>query len=85
MRPIFERYKDKQVLINAISTVNSEMMTIFLVADDYFGVVNPENGFRAYFPYTTILGVYESMDGTLYINLDKFVEYKGSVGYSIMF
>ena len=85
MKPIFERYKDKQVLINATGTVNSEVMTLFLVADDYFGVVNTENGYRAYFPYSTILGVYESLDGTLSINLNKFVEYKGSVGYSIMF
>ncbi len=85
MKPIFDRYKDKQVSINATDTIKSEVMTIFLVAEDYFGVVNMDNGFRAYFPYSAILGVYESMDGTLSINLNKFVVYKGSSGFMFSF
>ena len=48
-------------------------MIFFLVSDDYFGVVNSNSGFRAYFPYTAILGVYKSMDGVLQINLNQFV------------
>lgn len=82
MKPILDRYKDKQVEINATDTIKSEAMTIFLVADDYFGVVNRDSGLRAYFPYTAILGIYESMEGILLINLNKFVEYKGSIGFS---
>lgn len=85
MKPIFDRYKDKQVSINATDTIKSEVMTIFLVAEDYFGVVNMDSGFRAYFPYSAILGVYESMDGTLSINLNKFVVYKGSSGFMFSF
>ena len=84
MKPIFDRYKDKPVYINATDTVKSEVMTLFLVADDYFGVVNFE-GLRAYFPYSSILGVYESIGGTLSINLDKFVVYKGSSGFIFSF
>lgn len=85
MKPILERYKEKTIFINVNDPVKSEEMILFLVADDYFGVVNSKSGFRAYFPYTTILGVYESMDGALQINLNHFVLYKGSSGIGFMF
>ncbi len=82
MKPILERYRDKQISINVSDPIKTELMTLFLVADDYFGVVNPENGYRAYYPYTAILGIYESLNGVLTINLNHFVLYKGSVGFS---
>ena len=82
MKPILERYRDKQISINVSDPIKTELMTLFLVADDYFGEVNPENGYRAYYPYTAILGIYESLNGVLTINLNHFVLYKGSVGFS---
>lgn len=81
MKPILERYKEKKIRINVSDPVKSEEMTLFLVADDYFGVVDQSNGFRAYFPYNAILGVYEGMNGVLQININHFVLYKGSVGF----
>ena len=85
MKPILERYKEKMININVTDPVKTEIMTLFLVADDYFGVVNESSGFRAYFPYTAILGVYEGMNGVLQINLNHFVLYKGSVGFGFSF
>ena len=85
MKPILERYKEKTIFINVNDPVKSEEMILFLVADDYFGVANTKLGSRAYFPYTAILGVYESIDETLQINLNHFVLYKGSSGGGFMF
>lgn len=85
MKPILERYKEKKVHINVSDPIKTEVMTLLLVADDYFGVVNEATGFRAYFPYTAILGVYESINGVLQINLNHFVLYKGSAGLGFMF
>lgn len=83
MKPILERYKKEKILINVHDPIKSDEMTLFLVSDDYFGVV--KSGFRAYFPYTAILGVYESMNGVLQINLNHFVLYKGSTGFGFSF
>ena len=85
MKPILERYKEKTIFINVNDPIKTEKMTLLLVADDYFGVVNQSTGFRAYFPYTAILGVYESMGGVLQINLNHFVLYKGSTGFGFSF
>ena len=85
MKPILERHKEKMININVTDPVKTEIMTLFLVADDYFGVVNESSGFRAYFPYTAILGVYEGMNGVLQINLNHFVLYKGSGGFGFSF
>lgn len=82
MKPILERYKDKEIHINVNDAIKNDIVTLFLVADDYFGVYDSKNGFRAYFPYTAVLGVYESLNGALTINLNKFVLYKGSMGIS---
>jgi len=85
MKPILERYKEKTIFINVNDPIRTDEMTLFLVGDDYFGVVDSDSGFRAYFPYTTILGVYEGMNGTLQINLNHFVLYKGSTGFGFSF
>ena len=85
MKPILERYKEKRIHINVSDPVKTEAMTLLLVADDYFGVVDESTGFRAYFPYTAILGVYENMGGALQINLNHFVLYNGSVGFGFSF
>ena len=85
MKPILERYKEKRIHINVSDPVKTESMTLLLVADDYFGVVDESNGFRAYFPYTAILGVYEGMNGVLQININHFVLYKGSAGFGFSF
>lgn len=85
MKPILERYKEKTIFINVHDPIRTDEMTLFLVSDDYFGVVDPESGFRAYFPYTAILGVYEGMNGSLQINLNHFVLYKGSTGFGFSF
>lgn len=85
MKPILERYKEKKIHINVSDPIKTEVMTLLLVSDDYFGVVNEATGFRAYFPYTAILGVYEGINGVLQINLNHFVLYKGSAGLGFMF
>ena len=85
MKPILERYKEKKIHINITDAIKTEVMTLLIVDDDYFGVVNESTGFRAYFPYTAVLGVYEGMNGELQINLNHFVLYKGSVGFGFMF
>lgn len=85
MKPVLERYKEKTIFINVDDPIETEEMTLFLVAEDYFGVVNTSTGFRAYFPYTAILGVYEGINGVLQINLNHFVLYKGSAGFGISF
>lgn len=85
MKPILERHKEKMIYINVHDPIKTDKMTLFLVSDDYFGVVNSKTGFRAYFPYTAILGVYEGMNGALQINLNHFVLYKGSTGFGFSF
>ena len=85
MKPILERYKEIKIHINVSDPIKTEVMTLLLVSDDYFGVVNEATGFRAYFPYTAILGVYEGINGVLQINLNHFVLYKGSAGLGFMF
>jgi len=85
MKPILDRYKEKRIHINVTDPIKTEVMTLLLVADDYFGVVDEATGFRAYFPYTAILGVYEGMNGVLQINLNHFVLYKGSAGFGFSF
>lgn len=85
MKPILERYKEKTIFINFDDPIEADKMILFLVADDYFGVVNPSTGLRAYFPYTAILGVYEGLNGVLQINLNHFVLYKGSTGFGFSF
>ena len=85
MKPILERYKEKKIYINVNDPIKTETMTLLVVSDDYFGVVNESTGFRAYFPYTAILGVYEGMNGVLQINLNHFVLYKGSTGFGFSF
>lgn len=85
MKPILERYKEKTIFINVYDPIETDRMTLFLVAEDYFGVVDSSSGFRAYFPYTAILGVYEGMNGILQINLNHFVLYKGSTGFGFSF
>lgn len=85
MKPILERYQEKRIFINVHDPIKSDEMTLFLVSDDYFGVVDSDSGFRAYFPYTAILGVYEGMNGVLQINLNHFVLYKGSTGFGFSF
>ena len=85
MKPILDRYKEKRIHINVTDPIKTEVMTLLLVVDDYFGVVDEATGFRAYFPYTAILGVYEGMNGVLQINLNHFVLYKGSAGFGFSF
>ena len=85
MKPIIERNKEKKNHINVSAPIKTEVMTLLLVADDYFGVVNEATGFRAYFPYTAILGVYEGINGVLQININHFVLYKGSAGFGFSF
>lgn len=85
MKPILERYKEKRIHINVSDPIKTEVMTLLLVGDDYFGVVDENTGFRAYFPFTAILGVYEGMNGVLQINLNHFVLYKGSAGFGFSF
>ena len=85
MKPILDRYQEKRIHINVTDPIKTEVMTLLLVADDYFGVVDEATGFRAYFPYTAILGVYEGMNGVLQINLNHFVLYKGSAGFGFSF
>ena len=85
MKPILDRYKEKRIHINVTDPIKTEVMTLLLVADDYFGVVDEATGFRAYFPYTAILVVYEGMNGVLQINLNHFVLYKGSAGFGFSF
>jgi len=85
LKPILERYKEKTIFINVNNPIKTDEMTLFLVSEDYFGVVDPSNGFRAYFPYTAILGVYEGINGILQINLNHFVLYKGSSGFGFTF
>lgn len=85
MKPILERYKEKKIRINVHDPIKTDSMILFLVSDDYFGVVDSKSGFRAYFPYTAILGVYEAMGGVLQINLNHFVLYEGSTGFGFSF
>ena len=85
MKPILERYKEKEIHINVHDPIKSQVMTLLVVADDYFGVLDKSSGFRAYFPYTAILGVYEGMNGVLQININHFVLYKGSTGFGFSF
>ena len=85
MKPRLDRYNEKRIHINVTDPIKTEVMTLLLVADDYFGVVDEATGFRAYFPYTAILGVYEGMNGVLQINLNHFVLYKGSAGFGFSF
>ena len=85
MKPILERYREKRIYINVSDPIKTEVMTLLVVSDDYFGVVNEATGFRAYFPYTAILGVYEGMNGFLQINVNHFVLYKGSTGFGFSF
>lgn len=85
MKPILERYKEKKIHINVSNPVKTEVMTLLLVGDDYFGVLDESTGMRAYFPFTAILGIYEGMNGILQININHFVLYKGSAGLGFSF
>lgn len=75
MKPILERYIEKQIDINVTHPIRNDTMVLFLVADDYFGVLDPESGMRAYFPFTAVLAVYETPDNMLTVNLNHFVMY----------
>ena len=93
MKTIFERYKGKYIGINCTDSVKIDVLELFVVQDDYFGVLDRTSGFRAYYPYESLLGVFEKDDGfkeknqvfSLMVNVNHFVLYKGSIGVGVIF
>lgn len=88
MKDIFERYRGTIVGINCSDPVGTDLLRLFVVNDDYFGLLNSSNGFRAYYPYESVLGVFESDKGfeggcSLLINVNHFVLYEGSRGLGL--
>ena len=83
MREIFERYKGEVISINCTDPVKIENLELFLVNDTYFGVLNSETGFRAYYNYENVVGVFETDENPLYVNVRHFVLYKGGTGFGL--
>lgn len=95
MKELFERHRGTVVGINCADPVGTDLLELFVVNDDYFGVLNSSNGFRAYYSYESVLGVFELKNGfhegnmtySLLINVNHFVLYKGSrgIGFGVGF
>jgi hypothetical protein len=95
MKSILKNYKGELVAINCNKPAEKSIMELFIVEDEFFGVINPETNFKAYYPYYAILGVYESEEGfknkslfgfkkegaicSLLINVNHFILYDGNL------
>ncbi|MGL4669255.1 MAG: hypothetical protein ACRCVG_01480 [Methanobacteriaceae archaeon] len=91
MKDVFERHRGTIVGINCVDPVGTDLLELFVVHDDYFGLLNSANGFRAYYHYGSVLGVFELKNGfkeeditySLSINVNHFVLYNGSRGVGL--
>ncbi|MGL4669015.1 MAG: hypothetical protein ACRCVG_00255 [Methanobacteriaceae archaeon] len=96
MKEILEEYVGITIGINCFEATKTDLLELFTVTDNYFGVMNRSNGYKSYYSYDSVMGIHELKYFTtktygikfpLLIEVDHLIVYKGGsgVGFGIIF
>ncbi|MDR0911196.1 MAG: hypothetical protein LBM96_01175 [Methanobrevibacter sp.] len=96
MKELLEKYEGITIGINCFDPIETDLLELFTVKSNYFGVMNRSTGYKSYFPYNAILGIHEQKYFTtkthyikfpLLIKIDHLIVYKGGsrVGFGVIF
>lgn len=91
MKEILEKYIGITIGINCFDPIETDLLELFIVKDNYFGVMNRNTDYKSYFPYNSVMGIYEQKYFTtktnkikfpLLIEINHLIVYKGASGVS---
>jgi len=59
MKEVLEKYEGITIGINCFDPIETDLLELFIVKDNYFGVIDRDSGDKSYFPYNAVMGIVE--------------------------